>query len=62
LPILPYPYFREGQPVRITSGPLAGVDGILLQRDPTKGLLVISIHLLRRSLAVEVDCTVVEAA
>jgi transcription termination/antitermination protein NusG len=62
LPILPHPYLREGHPVRITSGPLAGVEGVLLQRDPSKGLLVISIHLLRRSLAVEVDCTVVEAA
>jgi len=62
LPVLPHPYLREGQEVRVTGGPLAGVEGILLERDLHRGLLVISIHLLRRSLAVQVDCTVVEAA
>ncbi len=62
LPALPYPYLREGQRVRITSGPLANVEGILVQIKPTKGLLVLSIDLLRRSLAVEVDCTLVAPA
>jgi len=62
LPILPHPYLREGQRVRITSGPLGGVEGVLLDCDPHKGLLVISVYLLRRSLAVRVDCTAVEAA
>src|SRR5262249_60435384 len=28
LPILPYPYLREGQRVRITGGPLVDVEGI----------------------------------
>ncbi len=62
LPTLPYPYLREGQRVRITSGPLANVEGILVQIKPTKGLLVLSIDLLRRSVAIEVDCTLVAPA
>ncbi len=62
LPALPYPYLREGQRVRITNGPLADVEGILLRGKPNKGLLVVSIEMLRRSVAVEVDCTLIQAA
>ncbi len=62
LSALPYPYLQEGQRVRITSGPLANVEGILVQINPGKGMLVLSIDLLRRSVAVEVDCTLVAAA
>lgn len=62
LPVLPYPYLREGQRVRITTGPMVDVEGILVRSNPNKGLVVISINLLRRSVAVQVDCTLVEAA
>ena len=62
LPVAPHPYLREGQRVRITEGPLAGVEGILVQSKPNKGLLVLSVELLRRSIAVEVDATVVGVA
>lgn len=62
LPVLPHPYLREGQRVRIARGPLADVEGILVQLKPSKGLLVVSIDMLRRSVAVEVDCTLVTAA
>lgn len=62
LPIFPYPYLREGQRVRITKGPLADVEGVLIRANPKKGLLVVSIDLLRRSVAVHLDCTTVEAA
>ena len=61
-PILPYPYLREGQRVRITRGPLADVEGILVRVNPKKGLLVVSVDLLRRSVAVHLDCTLLEAA
>lgn len=61
LPILPYAYLREGERVRVTRGPLADVEGILVRSKPNKGLLVISVDLLRRSIAVEVDCTLVAA-
>ncbi len=61
-PVLTHPYLRGGQRVRITGGPLAGIEGILVQCLPTKGLLVLSVGLLQRSVAVEVDCTLVAAA
>jgi transcriptional antiterminator NusG len=62
LPVLPHPYLKEGQRVRITCGPLAGAEGILVHSKPAKGLLVLSVDLLRRSVAVEVDCSTVGAA
>jgi transcription termination/antitermination protein NusG len=62
MPAIPHPYLREGQRVRITHGPLTGVEGILVQSKPNKGLLVLSIELLCRSIAVEVDSTLVSAA
>jgi len=61
-PILPYPYLREGQRVRIRRGPLADVEGIVVRVSPKKGLLVVSVNLLRRSIAVHVDCTLLQAA
>lgn len=54
---VPYPFVREGERVAIRQGPLAGVEGILLRVDAERGLLVISVELFHRSLAVEVDCT-----
>ena len=61
-PMIPYPYLREGQQVRIAGGPLAGLTGLLVQVKPNKGLLVLSVDLLQRSVAVEVDCTFVVPA
>ena len=40
------------------EGPLADVEGILVRAKPGKGLLVVSVDLLHRSVAVEVDCTI----
>ena len=57
LPASPYPYLQTGQRVRINDGPLTGVEGILVDRRAGRGLLVLSVHLFRRSVAVEVDCT-----
>jgi transcription termination/antitermination protein NusG len=62
LPIFPYPFLRAGQRVRITGGPLASVEGILVRGNPKKGLVVVSIELLHRSVAVQLDCTLMEAA
>jgi transcriptional antiterminator NusG len=62
LPVAPHAYLHEGQRVRITHGPLTGVEGILVQSKLNKGLLVLSIDLLRRSVAVEVDATAVAIA
>jgi transcription termination/antitermination protein NusG len=62
LPVLPYPYLQEGQRVRITQGPLSDTEGIFVQRKPGKGLVVLSIELLQRSVAVEVDGSGVTAS
>jgi transcription antitermination factor NusG len=62
MPALHHPYLREGQRVRLTGGLLADVEGILLRTKPNKGLLVVSVDLLQRSVAVEVDCTLVVPA
>ncbi len=50
----PHPYLSVGRRVRVKSGPMTGMQGILLQ---TKGKLrvVISIELIQRSAAVEMD-------
>lgn len=54
----PWPFARVGERVRIESGPLRGVSGVLTQ---IKGnnKLVVSITLLQRSVAVEVDSALV---
>jgi transcription antitermination factor NusG len=62
LPVLPHPYLRAGQHVRIQEGSLAGLEGILVRSRPNRGLVVLSVDLLRQSVAVEVDCTLVGPA
>ena len=62
VPALPYPYLRDGQRVRITRGPLADLEGVLVRSNPNQGLLVVSVELLHRSVAAHVDCTWVVAA
>lgn len=57
LPAYPHPFLREGQRVRIVRGPLRDLEGIFLRGKPAKGLLVLSVELLQRSVAVEVDAT-----
>ncbi|MEP6714612.1 MAG: UpxY family transcription antiterminator [Terriglobia bacterium] len=50
---LPCPYLFAGAKVRINEGPLAGVEGILIEEKETR--LILSISLLQRSIAVEVE-------
>jgi transcription antitermination factor NusG len=57
VPVLPHAALTEGDRVRVTEGPLAGVEGIFVQDRPTRGRLVVSIGLLGRGVSVEVDCT-----
>lgn len=50
----PCPYLNIGERVRVEVGPLAGVEGILLERkNDTR--LVLSVNLLQRSIAIEVN-------
>ena len=57
LPARPHPYLKEGQRVRITRGPMVDVEGVLLRINDNKGVVVLSVDLLQRSVAVEIDCT-----
>ena len=49
----PYPYLYEGQKIRIEKGPLRGLEGILVKKEGWQ--IVISVQLLRRAVAVEID-------
>lgn len=50
----PFPYLREGQRVLVNEGPLRGAEGLLVQvKSQVK--VVISVTLLQRSVAVELD-------
>jgi transcription antitermination factor NusG len=54
LQVEPWPYLRVGNTVRIEQGSLAGLEGVLLaQKKPFR--LVVSVTLLQRSVAVEID-------
>jgi transcription antitermination factor NusG len=58
LPAEPWPFLKIGQTVRITHGSLAGVEGILIRVKNT-WRLVVSVTLLERSVAVEIDAAFV---
>jgi transcription termination/antitermination protein NusG len=63
VPVFPQPYLKGGQRVRIMSSPLAGEEGgIFLHRRPEKGMVVLAVDLWQRSIAVEIESSVVVAA
>lgn len=54
LAALPWPRIEPGAPIHVASGPLAGLQGVLLsirKRDH----LIVSVNLLQRAVAVEID-------
>jgi transcriptional antiterminator NusG len=58
LPIKPWPFLEVGQVVRIEDGALSGVEGVLTSFKGTQRI-VVSVSLLRRSVALEIDRWVV---
>jgi len=56
-----HPFLKIGQRVRIRSGALDGVEGILVGRN-SEGMLVVSIDAIQRSLAVRIEGYDVEPA
>jgi transcriptional antiterminator NusG len=58
--ICSFPYLKTGQIVRVVSGPLDGVEGIFVS-EKGKGKLIISVDILQRSVAVEIEETDVES-
>ena len=55
----PHPYLKVGSRVRISSGPLEGLQGVLL-RKKGKLRLVVSVDLIMRSIAIDIDASEVE--
>jgi len=54
LAVGPWPYLREGERVRIVKGALDGLEGVLVKKK-SQWRIVVSINLLQRSVAAEVD-------
>ena len=50
----PYPFLEIGQRVRLAEGPLAGTEGLLVEVRKEQRL-VVSVSMLKRSVAVEID-------
>ena len=55
----PHPFLQCGDRVRLMAGPLEGLEGLLIRKKST-WKLVVSVEMLQRSVAVEVDATMVE--
>jgi transcription antitermination factor NusG len=56
-PVRPWPFLRAGHRVRITHGPLTGVEGLVLeQKDEWR--MVVNVELLQRSVSVVLDRSV----
>ena len=60
LPSRPWPYLRAGQRARIERGALAGLEGVLI-REKDAFRVVVSVELLRRAVAVEIDRDMIRA-
>lgn len=50
----PHPFLRVGRKVRVKNGPLAGLEGTLVKRKKLTRL-VVSMELIQRAMAVEID-------
>jgi transcriptional antiterminator NusG len=55
----PYPYLQEGQRIRIRRGPLAGVEGILVEKTG-QHKLILSVDILSQSTSVSIETSDVE--
>jgi len=52
--VMPHPYLPIGQRIRVQAGPLRGVEGVVVEHKDGKRL-VVSVTLLQRSIAVDVE-------
>ena len=59
-PSQPWPFLQAGDRVRIDFGPLRGLEGLLVELKGSHRL-VVSVTLLQRSVAVEIDSALVKA-
>ncbi len=59
LPSQPWPFLHAGDRVQIDAGPLRGLEGVLVELRGARRL-VVSVTLLQRSVAVEIDSALVK--
>ncbi len=59
MPLEPHPFLQCGQRIRVRSGPLAGIEGIVARKKDSMRI-VLSVEMLRRSVSVEVEEEMVE--
>ncbi len=52
--VVPHPYLSTGRRVRISAGPFVGLEGIL-RRKKSNLRVIVSLELIQRSVAVDVD-------
>ncbi len=55
-----HPYVKEENSIEIVNGPLAGTKGILTEKDSHKSTIVVTIHLIVKSISCEVDNSDIE--
>jgi transcription antitermination factor NusG len=53
--LMPWPYLRSGQRVWMERGPLAGVEGVVVQAEDGKPRVVVAITLLQRAVAAQIE-------
>jgi transcription termination/antitermination protein NusG len=56
----PHPYLKVGRRVRVRAGPLGGLEGILVKKK-NRARFVVSVELIQRAMAVEIDEADLEA-
>jgi len=59
-PVAAHPRPLRGTRVRVTGGPFAGLSGVFIRERSARGLFVVTIELLQRSVAVEIEQGLVE--
>ena len=60
LPSCPWPFLQEGQRVRVSTGSMEGLEGFLIEvKNDCR--VVVSVPLLQRSVAVEIDRECIQA-
>jgi transcription antitermination factor NusG len=62
LPIDPYPFAAVGRRCRVVGGPMAGTEGIVVERNAKSSRLVLFVQMLGQGAAVEIDTDLLEPA
>ena len=60
VPVFRHGTLQPGERVRVTDGALSGVEGVFVQDKPGTGRLIVSVGLLGRGVAIEMDGTSVK--